>query len=71
MVGHIFCLEHMHDFSVPVQWWVNGGCEGTCVRAEHGRAALRVQELVAGACEPFPKKGACDRLVHATSFPFS
>lgn len=39
--------------------------------AEHGRAALSVQELMAGVCEPFPKKEACDRLVHATSFPFS
>lgn len=71
MVGHMFCLKHMRDFSLPVQWWVNlHGCEGTCVRAEHGRAARSVQELVAGACEPLPKKEACDRLVHATSFPF-
>lgn len=71
MVGHLFCLKHMHDFSVPVQWWVNVcGHEGTCVRAEQGRAALKVQELVAAACEPLPKKGACDSLVCATSSPF-
>lgn len=47
MVGHIFCLKHIHDFSLPVPWWVNlHGREGTCVRAEHGRAALSVGEPV-------------------------
>lgn len=54
-----------------MQWWVNvHGGEGTCVCVEHGCAALSVQELVAAACEPLPKKEACDSLVHALSFPF-
>lgn len=40
------------------------------MRAEQGCAAPSVQEPVAAACEPLPKKEACDSLVHATSFPF-
>jgi len=69
VVGHIFCLMCMHNFSLrlPVNLY---GCEGTCLCAEHGRVALGVGEPMAGACEPLPKEEACDRLVHATSFPF-
>lgn len=57
MVGHIFCLKHLHDSSLPVQWWVNlPGHEGTCVRAEHRRAALSVRSLWLVRVSPYQKK---------------
>lgn len=40
------------------------------MRAELGCVALSVRQPVAVVCEPLPKEAACDRLVHATSFPF-
>lgn len=40
------------------------------MHAEQECVALSVRQPVAGVCEPLPKEVACDRLVHATNFPF-